>query len=187
MLHLHGGYWADLDLICLRPLAFDDPIVVGRVDASRVSNALMRFPKGHPITRRLADLSRSPNTVLEFDSARDRRRKLVRKFLLGNRRQNVRWGEASGPSGLTKMLKHHDLLKVAKPFYYFYPIHFSFWACAFDDTFREGSAFLDQSYTLHLWNEKIRRMTGGQQGRSVQARFAGRPDDEAIQVLTRCS
>jgi hypothetical protein len=160
MLHACGGYWADLDMVCLRPLPFDDEIVVGRVDASRVSNALIRFPKGHPITRQLADVSREPNMVMPYDSPRDRRRKLVRRYLLGNRRTNTRWGEASGPAGLTRMLKHHDLMGIAKPYYYFYPLHFSFWACAFDDTFREGPAFLDQSYCLHLWNEKIRRMTG---------------------------
>ena len=115
MLHACGGYWADLDLVCLRPLTFDDPIVVGKVDSSKVSNALMRFPKGHPRTRQLADISRSPNTIIESDSPRDRRRKLVRRFLMGNRRSHIPWGESSGPSGLSKMLKHHGLMKLAKP------------------------------------------------------------------------
>lgn len=153
-----GGYWADLDIVCLRPLLFQDPIVLGKVDCSRVSNALMRFPKHHEVTRLLAEVSKNPNTLLPFDSARDKRRKLVRKYLLGNRRNNVEWGEASGPSGFTRMVKHHGLWKLAKPYYYFHPVHYSFWACAFDDTFQEGMDFFRSSYCVHLWNEKIRRM-----------------------------
>jgi hypothetical protein len=157
LLFQRGGYWADLDLVCLKPLDFDDPIVLGKVDCSRVSNALMRFPAGHAVTRHLADVSREPNMVMPFDSAADRRRKLVRKYLLGNRRNNVEWGEASGPSGMTRMVKHHGLWALAKPYYYFHPVHFSFWACAFDGTFEEGLDFFASSYTVHLWNEKIRR------------------------------
>lgn len=157
MLFACGGYWADLDLVCLKPLLFEEPIVLGKVDPSRVSNALMRFPSGHELTRQLADVSRNPNMALPFDSARDRRRKLVRKYLLGNRRNNVSWGEASGPSGFTRMVKHHDLWKLAKPYYYFHPVHYSFWTYAFDDTFQEGMDFFRSSYCVHLWNEKIRR------------------------------
>ncbi len=157
LLHAHGGYWTDLDMVCLRALDFDDPVVVGKVDPQRVSNSLMRFPKGHPITRQLADVTREPNTILPYDNARERRHKLVRKYLMGNRQKHVKWGEASGPSGLTRMLKHHNLFGVAKPYYYFYPLPFSFWGCAFDDTFRSGAGFFDQSYCVHLWNEKIRK------------------------------
>ena len=157
LLFARGGYWVDLDIVCLKPLAFDDPIVVGKVDCSRVSNALMRFPKGHEITRALADVSEEPNMPMPYDSAADRRRKLFRKYVLGNRRNRVEWGEPSGPTGLTKMLKHHRLLNVAKPYYYFHPLHFSFWHCAWDNTFREGLGFFRESYCVHLWNEKIRR------------------------------
>lgn len=157
LLFREGGYWSDLDMVCLKPLQFDDPVVIGKVDPTRVSNALMRFPKNHSVTRLLADVSRDPNRPMPYDKRSDRLRKLARKYLLGNRRANVRWGEPSGPSGLTKMARHTRLWKLAKPFYYFYPIHFSFWRYAFDDTFRESQDFLSGSYCVHLWNEKIRR------------------------------
>ncbi|MEQ1756940.1 MAG: hypothetical protein ABL986_01390 [Vicinamibacterales bacterium] len=158
MLHACGGYWADLDMVCLRPLDFEDPIVFGRTDPQRVCNALMRFPQGHPLTRQLADVSRDPNLILESDSPRDRRRKRLRRFLPG--RHDAKWGESSGPTGLTRVVKHHGLFELAKPYFYFYPLPFSFWICAFDDTFRDGAAMLEQSYCLHLWNEKIRKATG---------------------------
>ncbi len=155
LLYQVGGYWTDLDMVCLKPLRFSDPIVVGRQDSRTVCNALMRFPRHHPVTRQLADLSREPNTRLSFDNAREVRRKWVRKYLQGNRRWNVEWGEVSGPSGLTRMLKHHGLLKVAKPYYFFYPLHFALAACSYDDTFKESLAAFDQSYCVHLWNEKL--------------------------------
>ena len=111
----------------------------------------------HEVTRQLADVSKNPNMVLPFDNAKERRRKYVRKYLLGNRRNNVDWGEPSGPSGLTRTLKHHRLWKLAKPYYYFHPVHYSFWACAFDDTFQGGMDFFRASYCVHLWNEKIQK------------------------------
>jgi hypothetical protein len=157
LLFARGGYWVDLDMVCLKPLRFDDPIVVGKEDASKVSNALMRFPKEHEITRTLADVSKEPNRSMPYDTAADKRRKLIRKYLLGNRRNRVEWGEPAGPPGLTKILKHRRLLKIAKPYYYFCPIHFSFWRCVWDDTFRDGLAPFQASYCIHLWNEKMRR------------------------------
>ncbi len=160
LLHARGGYWVDTDMVCLKPLRFDDPVVIGKQDATRVCNALMRFPPQHPVTRILADLCRDPNMILSIDNAKEKRQKLVRKYLLGNRREDVGWGESSGPSGLTRMLKNHRLLKAAKPFYYFYPLHYSLWTCAFDQSFRDGLGFLSSSYCVHLWTEKIRRTEG---------------------------
>ncbi len=138
LLFARGGYWGDLE------------------DCSKANPALMRFPKGHEITRALADVGKEPNRQMPYDTAADRRRKLIRKYVLGNRRNRVEWGEA-GPVGITKLLKHHRLLKLAKPYYYFHPIHFSFWRCAWDDTFRDGLGPFQASYCIHLWNEKIRR------------------------------
>jgi hypothetical protein len=160
LLYARGGYWVDLDMVCLRPLDFPDAIVVGKVEPQRASNSILRFPQGHEVTRDLAHLTRHPNTVMPYDNASERRRKLVRRYLLGNHQRHVKWGEASGPSGLTRMLKHRDLFKLAKPYYFFYPLHHSFWFCAFDDTFAGGSSLFAQSYCLHLWNEKIRKFTG---------------------------
>ena len=157
LLFAHGGYWVDLDVVCLRPLCFDDPIVIGKEDCSKANPAVMRFPKGHEISRALADVGKEPNRPTPYDTAADRRRKLFRKFVLGNRRNRIEWGEPAGPVGVTKILKHHRLLKLAKPYYYFHPIHFSFWRCAWDDTFRDGLAPFQASYCIHLWNEKIRR------------------------------
>jgi len=152
-----GGYWVDLDIVCLRPLRFEDPIVVGKEDCSKISGALMRFPKGHEITRALADVGKEPNRSMPYDTPADTRRKLIRKYVLGNRRNRVEWGESGGPVAMTKMFKHQRLLKLAKPYYYFHPIHFSFWRCAWDDTFRDGLGPFQASYCIHLWNEKIRR------------------------------
>ena len=159
LLFARGGYWVDLDVVCLRPLHFEEPIVIGKEDSSKVSPAVMRFPKEHEITRALADLAKEPNRPMPYDTPADRRRKLIRKYVLGNRRNRVVWGEA-GPVGITKLLKHHRLLKVAKPYFYFHPIHFSFWRCAWDDTFRDGLGPFQASYCIHLWNEKIRRGGG---------------------------
>ena len=61
LLFARGGYWVDLDVVCLKPLRFEDPIVIGKRDCSKANPAVMRFPKGHEITRALADVGKEPN------------------------------------------------------------------------------------------------------------------------------
>jgi hypothetical protein len=61
----------------------------------------MRFPKEHEITRALADLAKEPNRPMPYDTPADRRRKLIRKYVLGNRRNRVVWGRSR--SG-----RHHE-------------------------------------------------------------------------------
>src|SRR4029077_3324607 len=66
-----GGYWVDLDVVCLKPLRFEDPIVIGKEDCSKANPAVMRFPKGHEITRALADLAKEPNRPMPDDTDAD--------------------------------------------------------------------------------------------------------------------
>ncbi len=152
-----GQFWVDTDVVCLRTFAFAAPIVFGLQDSGQAATGVMRFPKDHFVPRMLAGVCESPNKFMPYDTPRDKRRKLRRKYLQGNRRGKTQWGEAGGPDGFTRALRYHGLLDQAKSFLYFYPIHWSNWPSIFDSTFEDRTHLLEASYCVHLWNEMLNR------------------------------
>lgn len=150
-----GGWWTDLDVVCLRPLIGLGSCVFGREDEKRVCGTLMRFPARHPLPVEMATICSNPWRWLADDSFKGRWRKLRRRLMPW--RSDLRWGEAGGPSGLTRALCRQGLLEDALDASIFYPLHYSDWRRAFDGqppTLPEGA------HALHLWNECTRREQG---------------------------
>ena len=56
----HGGWWVDMDVICLRPLDFPEEIVFGNHDEGGIMNTIIKFPSGHPLMRDMASRSHHP-------------------------------------------------------------------------------------------------------------------------------
>lgn len=157
LLFQKGGYWVDMDIVCLKPFDFEDDFVFGWQDCELVNIAVLKFPSAHPLAAILADRCKEPNKIRPGDSFKIKKLKLERRFLQGNRRNNVKWGEGGGPKGFTPLLKEMGLLQCAKPFTYFYPVQPKCWRSFFDDTFKDNLQFFTNSYAVHLWNEAIRR------------------------------
>ena len=71
-----GGWWVDLDTICLRPFDFPDDIVLTQEDFRRrkpwVTNAYMKIPAQHPIlqwiikTAKRTEVGTAPNSSEEY-------------------------------------------------------------------------------------------------------------------------
>lgn len=61
LLHRCGGWWSDLDIVCIRPWRFQNALTASTQEHSygRIANTcVMRFPAGHPLMERcLAALS----------------------------------------------------------------------------------------------------------------------------------
>ena len=55
-----GGYWMDLDMVCLRPMDFTEPLVLGWQDKIVVCNAAVKAPPGHPLVQALVEYCRKP-------------------------------------------------------------------------------------------------------------------------------
>src|SRR5882724_9227584 len=127
----HGGIWADTDVVCLRSFRFTQPEVFAWQEAGVINNAVLGFRSGHPLAVWMADACANPNNVLPYDSGHRRRLKWRRRFLQGNRRGNISFGEY-GPFGLTRAIRHFDLTARALPYWSFYPIHPLNWHCVFD-------------------------------------------------------
>lgn len=151
-----GDFWVDTDIVCVAEFDFDNEPIFGFQEPGVVNNAVLRFPPNDPIMRTMERLCDRPNTLLRTDDFRRKMRKLKRRFLRGNERGNIEWGEY-GPKGLTTLLNHRGLISQAKPAHYFYPVFHGDWRNIFEGPAPDGLDAFEGSYAIHLWNEFLRR------------------------------
>lgn len=130
MLYERGGWWADMDMVCLRPLDFETPHVVGlererdTEGSLHVNCAFMRAPAGSKIAKFCWDKCQ------EFD------------------KRKLRWGQA-GPRMLARALAEVDEeVETLEP-EGFYPI--DFWKTP---DFVGDAQLPEESYAVHLWNSQ---------------------------------
>jgi len=159
VLLLRGGIWADTDVVCLQPLDYPRAEVFAWQDEKQINNAILGLPAHHPLAEWMASACEQPNRRLPYDSLRVRWRKWKRRWLQGNRRGNVKWGEY-GPVGFTHAARHLGYADLAMPAQHFYPVPFLQWKRVFNDAQLEWDAALANARALHLWNEMMRREVG---------------------------
>ena len=152
-----GGWWVDMDEICIRPFDFAEDVVFGREDDYAIAIGALKFPAGHPVAEAMADACANPNRIRPWDTARRRRRKIYRSLRFWRRAQkSQRWGEAGGPAGFTLLLKHLSLENLAKPSHVFYPVHHTSASSLTDDSLHEAGmlpAILKHSHGVHFSND----------------------------------
>jgi len=159
LLFQKGGFWVDMDEICLKPFDFDTDLIFGKQTMGSVAVGVLGFPPEHELCAFMRDICENPNKILPYDSTRMKLRKIKRR-LLRRGRQNVGWGETGGPPGFTKALEYFGLFEQAKPFTYFYAIPHYNWDTAFDETFANDVNLFSNSYAVHLWNDMMRYKKG---------------------------
>ncbi len=177
MLYKEGGIWVDTDVICIKPIDFSFELFFGKEDWNVYNGAILGAIPEQKIIRFLGDQAASPNDFLPYDTFRDKRRKLKRKYLQGNKQGNIKWGE-TGPDGLTKAVKYMGLENHALPHTYFYPIHSKCWYSIFDETFSSFETHFPDTYAIHLWNEMMKRKPGFDKNGSF-------PENSLIEQLKR--
>jgi hypothetical protein len=152
LLHARGGIWADADVVCLRPLAYPHEHIFAWENRDWLNNAVLGLPAGDPLAAWMAASCENPNRVLPYDGLRARLRKWKRRYLQGNRRDRVRWGEY-GPKGLTLAARHLRCLDRALPTAHFYPVSCDDWQQLFAAA--PGFTFPSESRAVHLWNNML--------------------------------
>jgi hypothetical protein len=156
LIYKKGNFWVDMDVICLKPFDFKDELIYGFESDYRVPQTVIKFPKGHEIAKYMAYRCKQPFNIFYEDPFRIKLKKFCMKYFLFKKKGDIGWGYAGGPRGFTEVLKNKDLLKLAKPFTYFYPIHVSCAKSIFDLTFKNNPDFLKNSYALHCWNNYLK-------------------------------
>ena len=164
VLYQKGGCWIDTDMICMKPFDFNTDIIFGWQDTETINGAVVGFPKGHETPKYLAYLCRNPNTQLPYDKPGHRLRKVIRKYLQGDKRGNIKWGEGGGVQGFSKYIQYNLESEHAMNYLAFYPVHAKCWGALFDGTIKMDSPVISQSYGVHLWNENLRKTSFGKNG-----------------------
>lgn len=133
LLYQLGGWWVDMDIVCLQDEIANHDCFFSFEEACRVNNAMLRFPAKHPVM----------STCLE------------KTISLG---RNVPWG-AAGPKLLTDVLDQLNMLDSAQSADSCYPIAWREYMHFFDPRMRLSVENRTRnSIAVHLWNEMIRRL-----------------------------
>jgi hypothetical protein len=123
-----GGWWTDLDMVCVRPLEFNDEHVYGcertRDGAAAVNVALFRAPAGSPIVRRCDE------RVRQIDKS------------------TAKWGHF-GPVLTRNVLAELQQPVRMLPPDYFYPI--DYWHV---EQFLCDTPLPTDCHAIHLWNSQ---------------------------------
>lgn len=177
MLYREGGVWVDTDVVCLKKFDFDSQMFFGLEQSDAVNCAVVGAEPGIPMFQFLSEQVRHPNRFLPYDGFKEKKRKIFRKYIKGNKRGDLKWGE-SGPRGFTNALRHFNYFEQALPITAFYPVHSSCWTSIFDATYPDPSRYFPDTYAIHLWNEMIRRMDGFDKNSTFR-------EDSLIEALKR--
>jgi hypothetical protein len=156
LLALNGGYYSDTDMLCIRPFEFTEKVIIGKQSNNTLNCAFLKFPPAHPLVLEMLDCASNPNKIKPYDTSRLKRKKILKKIL--NNRNQIGWGETSGPPALTRafnyMQDEHN--GTPKNFTYFYPIDCGNFDALFDETLKDEGLYKN-TCTVHLWNEMLRR------------------------------
>lgn len=155
LLYREGGIWVDVDMVCLQPFSFNTSSVFGYETPGVINIAVLGLPAGDRLAKWMSRMCASPNRLVPYDTVPRIREKLKRRFLEGNERGNVQFGEY-GPRGFSLALNHFGRTEEAMPIDVFYPIHYDDWRSIYAPDAELPHA-LTEAHGVHLWNEKTRQ------------------------------
>jgi len=127
-----GGWWADTDLVCLKPFDFDDEYVFSSefsLGRQMVNIGAIKVPPGSEIMAYAWDVCQTKDPE-----------KLV-------------WGE-TGPALMQQAVEKFSIQRYVKSWQTFCPIGFRDWTKALDPDPPDVSA--SETYAVHLWHEMWR-------------------------------
>lgn len=111
-----GGWYVDMDIVALRPLAFEEGIVFVAAGYNWLNSNFMKFPHGTTFAAEVENACANPGRIVPWDTKGRRWSKRMRRFWFWkNAHAKQGWGESGGPKGFTLAAKHHGLLPLALP------------------------------------------------------------------------
>ena len=151
-----GGWYVDMDVVCLRPLNFAAQVVMGYEYEKSINSALMKFPRGHFAAAALADVCGAGiNKFAPWDTPRRKIHKIKRTLIFRHERRYMKWGETGGPDGTTLAINHFGLSDCVLPpntlYVQFHPLAWHF----FDDILHKLElldGMLTATYAVHTSN-----------------------------------
>lgn len=129
-----GGFWSDLDIVCLKPIVANEKYVFASEklpnDGYQVNNCFIGAPKN--------------SDVMHF----------CYSTAVNKKHDELRWGE-TGPKLLTEAVVKFGLVDYVVDSNVICPI--DYWNCQYFVSRSIKDLITEDSYTVHLWNEMWRR------------------------------
>jgi mannosyltransferase OCH1-like enzyme len=127
-----GGWWADTDMVCLKPFDFCEQYVFSSEISEGcevVTSGIFKSPAGSEVMAHAWGVCQTKDP-----------KQLV-------------WGE-TGPKLMGEAVRRLALEKYTKPSHVFCPLAFPEWHKVLEPDY--GIEFDESTYAIHLWNEKWR-------------------------------
>ncbi len=182
LLAKRGGFWVDMDTVCIRPFNFSEEIVFGYDETLLVSVAFVKFPKDHFFPIAMEKFCRHHTTERPWDD--DIEKSAKKGFQLrGKSKSGLRY-PTLGNSMFNGAVNYYHLQEYGKPFFVFFPCGSWDPICFFDDVVLD-EIFADviqelypQTHGIHIANDPSR-------GISENAKNATFPANSIIEQLKR--
>ena len=121
-----GGWWVDMDMVCLRPFDFPDAAVFAWESRVKIQIAVLKLPAGHVLATDMLKECQQPLRVTPYDTAQKIRRKIRYRLLFWkNPNTFIGWDMAGGLSSFFLATKYYNLIHCVKPATVFYPITYT--------------------------------------------------------------
>ncbi|MBP1806547.1 hypothetical protein [Rubellimicrobium aerolatum] len=170
--------WVDLDIVALRPLAFEGGHVFGYETPASVNGAVLRLPKDSPALELLSRLGPHTRGVAPHIKGLRRLKYWVRTFGRGYPIDEWVWGSA-GPRALTTYLTQTGEIRHARPVEAFYPIGVNEHQRLLEPGLTPES-FGPETYAVHLWASRLRKTLAERHGGAIPPdSFTGRVVERA--------
>jgi hypothetical protein len=148
------GCWVDMDLIFLRPFAFDSDYVFGWEYEGWINNAVMCAPAGSDFVRDLLTVPK-PNKRPEWFGPRRTLLYFWERLKRGHIGiEDMPWGTYA--AGLvTYLVKKHRLTEFARPPSVFYPVRWKDARTLYGPADEVEKVLNGDTVTVHMWHSRL--------------------------------
>lgn len=150
------GYWVDLDLIFIRPLALEQEYVFGWERAGSINGAVLKLPAGSQMLEALRNLPEK-NWCPPYFGPRNRLRYYLQRLRGDVMLEDLPWG-AAGPGMITHLVKKHGLSTKAQPQDVFYPLPYYDARKLYGDASEIEAMIKPETIAVHMWNSSLREL-----------------------------
>ena len=166
LLYKRGGFWVDMDTVCIKPFDFKEEIVFGCAQSSRHAIGVIKFPKNHFLMQKMEYASRHHTEIQPWDDKTDKQRK-KKQHLLNSGKERISY-QSLGNHSWDKAVRYYELEKYSKPYMYFYMSNNANISSWYDNSFKDGVDLCATTHSLHISN----KILGGVSGFDKNANFS---------------
>ncbi|MFC0321990.1 glycosyltransferase [Gallibacterium melopsittaci] len=154
-----GGYYSDMDVICIKPFRFQCDIIVGwEQNGTLLTPTIMKFPAKSPLVEIMYNSAKYPLKIFRHDNWKVILKKLY-YFLTRKEMKAIGWGECAGPLALSRAYFYYQYNKKIIPLDsdVFYPIYWTKVKKFIEPDAISIDSLPKSTHAVHLWNEVWKR------------------------------